>query len=491
MKLDQNIMKNYQPSTADADSKQRVNTAKETVNLFGLPLHNDTLKTTAGFLARGLDQAKQKSVAFVNADCVNQLASNSEYRETLSTFDHLYADGIGMRIAAKMQGHQLVDNVNGTDLFPLLAGELEQRGKRIFLLGGKPGVAQKVAHYLDKNYPGLEVVGEQHGYFNKDELPAVIEQINESRADIILVAMGAPRQEHWIKTNRSSLNAKLLIGVGGLFDFYSGTVSRAPLWLRKLSLEWVWRLMMQPTDKAKRYLVGNPVFLLRAWKDARRNISTQNLSTRLRRKFWRNRPYLGAYLKRSVDIAVSSLALILLSPLLLITALLIKLESPGAIIFRQTRVGKHGNQFSMYKFRSMFIDAEARLANLKEENESKDGIIFKLKKDPRITPVGRVIRKFSIDELPQLVNVLNGSMSLVGPRPPLPSEVVQYDSPQNYRLQCKPGITCIWQVSGRSDIPFNQQVEMDIDYIQRKSILTDITILLKTVPAVLLARGAY
>lgn len=484
-------MKNHKLNTEDVNLKQK--TSAEPINLFGLSLHNDTLQTTVSSLAHDLNQAEQKTVAFINADCINQLANNAEYQKTLGTFDHLYADGVGMRIAAKMKGHHLVDNVNGTDLFPLLAGELEHTGKRIFLLGGKPGVAKKVARYLQINFPSLEVVGEQHGYSSKGELPAIIQQINESRADIVFVAMGVPCQEHWIETNRSSLNAKLLIGVGGLFDFYSGTVSRAPLWLRKLSLEWVWRLMMQPTDKAKRYLIGNPIFLLRAWKEAKSTVSTstQSLPTRLRRKFWRNRPYLGAYVKRGVDIAASSLALILLSPLLLTTALLIKLESRGAVIFRQIRIGKHGKQFSMYKFRSMFIDAEARLADLKKDNESEDGVIFKLKKDPRITPIGRIIRKLSIDELPQLVNVLNGSMSLVGPRPPLPSEVAQYDSSQIYRLQCKPGITCVWQISGRSDIPFNQQVEMDIDYIQRKSIVRDIIILLKTVPAVLFARGAY
>lgn len=491
MKLYRNIMNNDKLQRSNSYPKESTNTDREIVTIFGLPLHNDTLQMATDSLANSLEQNQQKSVAFINADCVNQLATNTEYRKTLDSFDHLYADGIGMRLAAKMQGHHLVDNVNGTDLFPLLAGKFEQKGKRVFLLGGKPGIAQKVVEYLNRNYPTLEVAGEQHGYFKDDELPEVIEKINASRADLVLVAMGAPRQEHWIKSNRSKLNVKLLIGVGGLFDFYSGTVSRAPLWLRKRSLEWVWRLMVQPTEKAKRYLIGNPVFLYRAWRDAKGSRTTQNLSMRLRRKFWRSRPYFGAYLKRGLDIAVSSLVLILLSPVLLATAILIKAESPGALIFRQIRVGKHGTLFSMYKFRSMFIDAEARLAELKDENESKDGVIFKLKEDPRITSVGRFIRKLSIDELPQLLNVLNGSMSLVGPRPPLPSEVAQYDSPQNYRLQCKPGITCIWQVSGRSDIPFKQQVEMDIDYIQRKSVLTDIKILLKTVPAVLLARGAY
>ena len=195
--------------------------------------------------------------------------------------------------------------------------------------------------------------------------------------------------------------------------------------------------------------------------------------------------------KRLFDIIVSTIILILLIPIFLIVALLIKCDSKGPIFFSQDRVGKDKNKFKMWKFRSMYIDAEERKAELMKQNEMTDGILFKMKNDPRITSIGRFIRKFSIDELPQLWNVLIGDMSLVGPRPPLPKEVEQYTIKQLRRLEVTPGITCIWQISGRSDIPFSQQVELDIKYIENQSFINDIVILLKTIPAVLQAKGSY
>lgn len=195
--------------------------------------------------------------------------------------------------------------------------------------------------------------------------------------------------------------------------------------------------------------------------------------------------------KRSFDIFITTIALILLSPLLLTVALLIRLDSKGSIFFSQLRVGKGGKEFKMWKFRSMYIDAEKRKQELMKKNEMQGGVLFKLKQDPRVTRVGRILRKFSIDELPQLWNVWRGDMSLVGPRPPLPNEVQEYTCHQRKRLEVTPGITCIWQVSGRSDIPFHQQVEMDLEYIRNQSLTYDLIILLRTVPAVLKARGAY
>lgn len=200
----------------------------------------------------------------------------------------------------------------------------------------------------------------------------------------------------------------------------------------------------------------------------------------------------GAYLiKRLFDIAAASVLLILLSPLLLTIALLIRLDSPGPVFFRQIRVGRYGKLFRMWKYRSMYVDAEARKAALLQQNEMTGGVIFKMKDDPRITRAGRFIRKASIDELPQLWNVLIGDMSLVGPRPAVPSEVDQYSLADRERLKAIPGITCIWQVSGRSDIPFPEQVKLDVQYIESQSFWQDVLILLKTIPAVLLGRGAY
>jgi exopolysaccharide biosynthesis polyprenyl glycosylphosphotransferase len=194
--------------------------------------------------------------------------------------------------------------------------------------------------------------------------------------------------------------------------------------------------------------------------------------------------------KRGFDIVVSLVILVLLVPLFSLIALLIWIEDGGGAFFSQTRVGQFGREFKMYKFRSMCLDAEQRLKDLLAKNHHRDGVTFKLKDDPRITRVGKWLRKFSLDELPQFYNVLKGDMSLVGPRPPVPREVVKYAPADRRRLAVKPGITCIWQISGRAEIDFSGQVQLDVTYIESQSFLTDLTILARTVPAVLSGRGA-
>jgi exopolysaccharide biosynthesis polyprenyl glycosylphosphotransferase len=195
-------------------------------------------------------------------------------------------------------------------------------------------------------------------------------------------------------------------------------------------------------------------------------------------------------MKRCLDLTVASLGLVALSPALAAVALAIKLDSRGPVFFRQLRVGKGHRPFYCLKFRSMTADAEKRREEIAHLNEV-DGPVFKIRNDPRVTRVGRVIRKTSIDELPQLINVVRGEMSLVGPRPPLPAEVDKYEEWMHRRLDVPPGITCIWQISGRSNVSFEQWMQMDIDYIESCSLVTDVRILLRTVPAVLFGRGAY
>ncbi|EFO82112.1 undecaprenyl-phosphate galactose phosphotransferase [Oscillochloris trichoides DG-6] len=219
--------------------------------------------------------------------------------------------------------------------------------------------------------------------------------------------------------------------------------------------------------------------------------STQaNQRLRFVMSWWVVRNKIVGNLKRVLDVTVSVAAIILSAPIMLFTALAIKLDSPGPILFRQTRVGKDGEHFACYKFRSMYIDAEARKAELIAKNEA-DGPVFKIKHDPRVTRVGRIIRKLSIDELPQLFNVLRGEMSLVGPRPALPSEVAKYNYEQIGRLHAIPGITGLQQVSGRSDVDFKRWVELDLQYISEQSIWKDLEILVRTIPAVLFSKGAY
>jgi exopolysaccharide biosynthesis polyprenyl glycosylphosphotransferase len=192
--------------------------------------------------------------------------------------------------------------------------------------------------------------------------------------------------------------------------------------------------------------------------------------------------------KRAFDLLSSAFALIALAPLFIFVALAIKLTSKGPVFFKQNRVGKHGHDFGMYKFRSMVTNAEEIRKNLEYLNE-QSGPVFKIKNDPRITPVGRFIRKYSIDELPQLFNILVGDMSVVGPRPALPSEVDRYDNWHLNRLSVPPGLTCVWQVSGRNSVPFEKWMEMDAHYVKNWSFSYDMLLIVKTLPVVFFGRG--
>ncbi|MGE6551885.1 sugar transferase [Bacillus mycoides] len=202
-----------------------------------------------------------------------------------------------------------------------------------------------------------------------------------------------------------------------------------------------------------------------------------------------NRSYL--FIKRLMDIIGALCGLIFFSPIFIIVALLIKLEDPkGPVFFKQIRLGKNEEEFGMYKFRSMVTDAEERLKNLLQQNEAS-GAMFKMKKDPRVTKIGKFIRKTSIDELPQLLNVLKGNMSLVGPRPPLLREVKEYTPYDKQRLLITPGCTGLWQVSGRSSIGFKEMVELDLIYIQKRSIFFDLKIIFRTFLVLLGSKDAF
>jgi lipopolysaccharide/colanic/teichoic acid biosynthesis glycosyltransferase len=194
--------------------------------------------------------------------------------------------------------------------------------------------------------------------------------------------------------------------------------------------------------------------------------------------------------QRVCDVALCLLLLALLLPLFLLIALLVRLDSPGPVLFIQPRVGKHGEEFPFFKFRSMVADAEARRLTLEQHNE-RSGPVFKIKNDPRITRSGRLLRKYSLDELPQLLNVLRGEMSLIGPRPALPREVAQYTAHQRGRLGITPGVTGLWQVSGRARVSFERSVELDLHYIEHQSVWLNVRILVMTIPAVLKGDGAY
>ena len=195
--------------------------------------------------------------------------------------------------------------------------------------------------------------------------------------------------------------------------------------------------------------------------------------------------------KRAIDVTLATAMIILCAPLCLLVAALVKLGDGGPVIFWQSRVGRGGREFLFPKFRSMKVGAEESFDEMALLNDHAESITFKMRRDPRVTRIGRIIRRLSIDELPQLWCVLKGEMSLVGPRPALPREVVQYNLIDRRRLEATPGLTCIWQVSGRGDVPFDEQVKLDIQYIETQTLALDCRLLLRTIPAVLSGRGAY
>ena len=487
-------------------------------HLFGVRITNTTMPRLLDECEEILSTGIQTSIGFVNADCMNKCFSDETYHQTLRDMNHIYPDGIGVRLASQMFGNGVMDNINGTDLFPLLCERLANTSHSIFLLGAREGVAESTAANMQESYPGLSVAGYQDGYFTSEEEDIVIDRINASGANVLLVAMGAPQQEEWIARNRERLNVSLLMGVGGLFDFYSGRISRAPVWIREVGLEWGWRLLQEPGRMWRRYVIGNPLFLYRVWRQKKRNGSVAHMMSttpaqeasvlnhfgnldrtaavrpgllNIRHVYWKWLRLSAAFFKRVFDVLAGTVLLLLFSPIFILVIPLIRFESPGPAFYSQMRVGFRGEMFKLWKFRSMYKDAEARREALEKENEMNGGVIFKMKQDPRITRMGRFIRKTSIDELPQLWNVIKGDMSLVGPRPALASEVELYSIDERVRLMAKPGLTCIWQVTGRSEIPFPQQVKLDEEYLYRQSLATDIKLLFQTIPAVLRGKGAY
>ncbi|GAA6200275.1 WecB/TagA/CpsF family glycosyltransferase [Aquicoccus sp. SU-CL01552] len=438
------------------------------VPALGLDLVDATTdRAIAGLLAPG-----RRRAFFMNAHCCNTRRHDAAYADAVAAADVLLPDGIGVELAAKMSGVALSENLNGTDLVPALLEKAARMGRSVFLFGGKPGCADAAANRLIHTIPHLRIAGTRDGYAGAADAEAVIADINESGADIVLVALGVPMQELWLHRHAHRLDAPLTLAVGALFDFLAGTVVRAPKPVRRIRMEWAWRLAQEPRRLARRYLAGNITFLAHAAKTL---------------VAWRS---FADVQRRFLDLTVSGAALLVLSPLLILTALAIRLDSRGPVLFRQTRVGRDGTPFTMFKFRSMSTDAEARRAELLASSD-RDGVCFKSRSDPRVTRVGRFIRRFSIDELPQVLNVLRGEMAIVGPRPALPSEVALYPRRALGRLVVKPGITGVWQVSGRANIGFDQMVEMDIAYASSRNLLLDLVLILKTFGAVFSGRGAY
>lgn len=239
------------------------------INLLGIKFQNMTMSEAVELIAAHIGRNERRKIFFVNPDCFNKIFSDKGYFELLHKADYIFPDGIGVHLACKMINNPLKENINGTDMLPFLCRTALQRGFSFYLVGGKPGIAARMKVRLENDYPGLKIAGEQHGYFDREkDSAAVLARINEQRPDILLVAFGVPVQEKWIEDNFDKIDCRIAMGVGGLFDFYSGNIKRAPTWMREIGLEWFFRFLMEPKRMFKRYFVGNPVFIFRVlrWK---------------------------------------------------------------------------------------------------------------------------------------------------------------------------------------------------------------------------------
>lgn len=682
-------------------------------HLLGVEVDNVTTEQFLQALMDFIQEGTPRQIAYVNVDSLNRAFLDRRYKAILSESDLVYADGMGVVWASWVFGHSLQERVNAGDLIPKLCRMCVERQLKIYILGGEPGVAEKARKALVHKYPGIQIVGVRDGFFSEAENEQVVSEIRDAAPDILMVGMGVPKQEKWTKRYLNELNVPVVWGVGALFDYIAGKFSRAPVWMRKLGLEWLFRLVLEPKRLWKRYLLGNFIFTFRiaflliadiitgcmSWllaydireflnpwfpnpinpvwiylrvlpvilivwiaicanlglyrrrhdlpkfEEFKRIVQTcvlyllcsmsigfvfkewdlgrsiiflsvllnlfglsmsRMLFRRWEEKFTRKgygrirtlivgtgslalkvkhrledhpgldhdiigfltengcttpiegTPVVGSIqdlsryvkqlginqvviasqelkrkdildmiaqcrinevqfqivsdmfglmrqhvnleeiddmpvvelgsgqmppfqlaIKRLMDICLS---LVCLVPAVLITPVIaigIRLSSKGPIFFRQERVGKDGKHFILLKFRTMYPEVPDYQVAPTDP------------KDSRVFPFGRFLRRTSLDEIPQLFNVLQGDMSMVGPRPEMPFIVEKYDAWQRRRLLAKPGITGLWQIIGRKDVPLHANLEYDLYYVQNMSLFNDILILLKTIPVVLFGKGAY
>lgn len=685
---------------------------REFSNVLGVKIDRLDTEQVINRLEEFISSGSSHQVVYINVDGINRCFFDKRYRKIIEEADLVYPDGMGVVWASKFTQRPLPERVNAGDFLPQLCQLCVQKGYRIYLLGGQGWVVRKAAENLCREFPGLQIAGTHHGFFLGEEEEEVIEEINRSGAHILLVGLGVPYQEKCIKRNLSKLTPAVCWGVGALFDYYSLRIRRAPFFLRKIGLEWAFRLTLEPKRLWRRYVVGNFIFLLRlfaslildaglisaGWISAywiryaindsmpepinpfqpyiwglpgiivlwllsctyfglyklrqERSrieefsaivktvlmgllvamafsfllkefqfgrsvvllsgflnlfllgfshwimqqldkrlagryglkriliVGTGRLAHRVRREAedsptgyhlagflsekerakpqddreeiaggisqlgslvkdkridevwvategmdlgekmnlvaqWKQldcefkivseafRPFAARvridrvggvplfdlprsrigvgyeYVKGVIDFFIALGIIILTFPFWFLIAVAIKLESAGPAFFSQQRAGRNGKTFQMYKFRTMhnLVDKYA----LAPEKEN----------DPRITKVGRLLRRWSLDELPQLLNVLKGEMSMVGPRPEMVFIVQNYQPWERERLKVKPGITGLWQITGRKDLPLHKHIEYDFYYIVHRSIFLDAAIMLKSVPAVLRRKGAY
>lgn len=245
------------------------------LNVLDIDFLSISMEEAVALIEQVISVGDKQCVSFINADCLNISCKDQDYHSLLNSQSIVLPDGAGIKIACQMIGEKLEANLNGTDLLPRLWKSSPSKGYSFYLLGAEPGVTERMKQNLEETYPGVHIAGHHHGYFKQgEETEEVIRKINASKPNILLVAFGAPRQEKWIFEHQDKIDSNVLMGVGGLFDFYSGDKKRAPMWMRNTGLEWVYRLYLEPGRLWRRYIVGNPLFVYRVFKWKRTSKAT-------------------------------------------------------------------------------------------------------------------------------------------------------------------------------------------------------------------------
>ena len=449
------------------------------------------------YIELSLRQSKGiQSFAFIDAAGLSKANELADLKHAFSSADLLIPRGRGINVSMNLINRGQSPSAKSSSLYRELLLSLEAFEKPVILFTDNKRDAHKAEIEIKKLYPNLTLQITICDTQYDKSTQWFLDEIKKIEPSAVLFALQTPLQERLMARVKSNSTAPLLAALGyplfdAIFEVSEGfsfarlrhSVLLSPMRLLKTLVGTLYRT---PNVEDKHHSRINSI--LRQWGWSTR---FKRLSIRTKSSLWLLRCKMQSVLKRAIDLLGAGLGLLFLLPLLIPVAIGIKVTSPGPLFYSQVRVGHRGKLFRMWKFRSMYIDADARKAALMEQNESADGVIFKMKKDPRITPIGRIIRRLSIDELPQLYNVLTGEMSLVGPRPALESEVAQYPVLARARLEAMPGLTGLWQISGRSDLPFDKQVLLDTAYVNQQSALNDVKLIAKTIPAVVSGKGAY
>lgn len=473
-------------------------------NLLGLHFARLSPTRFASWVRLSLMTPGNKTMLFVDASSLNHCVSHPSALATLKHADLLIPRGRALQLQLPYSDTDSAQTASTQTLYDELFLELELRKLKVVMLATDKSAAREAEAELIRRYPGLafsiETLNDQY-QFSTTELA---ERLTKDKMQVVISLLPSPKQERLLSRLNRLMTDQLMFGIGEglpeslmeLNSHESSLFGRLSVWARKRRhsillrphqwIGFIGRTLMSKLSSNSEPTPLNLAMSGGGWRARlyRTLIAAKASSFRLRRA-------LGQVFKRAIDLIGVGTGLLLLSPLLLVVALVIKLTSPGPIFYSQMRVGLRGKLFRMWKFRSMYTDADKRKAELEAQNEMAGGVLFKMKHDPRITPIGRVIRRLSIDELPQLLNVLSGEMSLVGPRPALPKEVEAYPVLARARLEVKPGLTGLWQISGRSDLPFDKQVLLDTAYVHTQSTTNDIKLIAKTIPAVVSGKGAY